>query len=213
MFKRLLSGLAIGIGITTSFLAPSEAFGGDYYTSRSVSTSDQFPTAGAYLFELSLGYNYLYLENAFPESENLHGVDLSAFINLNSWLSLGGEFMADFGSETQQFGGPITDFDSRRYIYVFGPRVSVWQNSRFRLFVQALAGGVHAELEATSVFFDQTATADGFAAAAGIGADWRFTPHLSWRVIQADYVPTELEGEWQHNFRLSSGIVYSFGSR
>src|ERR1700759_211307 len=98
-------------------------------------------------FEISLGYNYLHLGDSDPESENLHGVDLSAFVNLNSWLAVGVDFMADFGS--QSFGsvaGPAfdVDVDSQRYIYMFGPRLTVFRNHALRVFMEALAGGVHA---------------------------------------------------------------------
>lgn len=167
-------------------------------------------------FEISLGYNYLHLDDADPESEHLHGADVSAFVNLNSWLALGADFMADFGSRTIGFvpgAGFDVDIDSQRYIYVFGPRLTVFRSEQFRVFVEALAGGVHAHLEASNNFGSADASAGGFAGAAGFGVDWRLSPHLSWRVIQADYVPNELDGDWQHNIRASTGVVWSFGSR
>jgi len=165
------------------------------------------------LFEVSLGYNYIHLGDAGFEPKNLHGLDVSAFVNLNSWLALGGDFMADFGHRTQRFFFTDVDFDSQRYIYVFGPRVTVWQNPKFRVFAEALAGGVHAEAEASVGSFSRTASADAFAMAVGAGFDWRFTRHFSWRVVQGDYLPTHLGSDWQDNFRASTGIVYSFGGR
>jgi hypothetical protein len=166
------------------------------------------------LFEASLGFNYIYLDNAFPETRNLYGVDASLFLNATSWLAMGGDFMADFGSHNVPtfFGG--VDVDSQRYIYVFGPRVTLWRNQQFRVFAEALAGGVHAEAQATATrFTNRTASAsdDGLAIALGGGFDWRFTNHLSWRVVQADYLPTHLGNDWQNNFRASTAIVYSFG--
>jgi hypothetical protein len=170
------------------------------------------------LFEVSLGFNYIYLDNQFPETKNLYGVDASAFINATSWLAAGVDFMADFGSHSvPAFFGRTIDVDSERYVYVFGPRVTVWRNPRFRVFVEGLAGGVHAEAKFTLARFSssisQTASADGFATALGAGFDWRLTNHLSWRVVQADYVGTDLSSQWQHNFRASTSIVYSFGQR
>src|SRR5258708_27484786 len=172
------------------------------------------------LFDVSVGFNYIYLADQFPETKNLYGVSASAFINATSWLAAGGEFMADFGSHNVPhvpffFGG--VDIDSQRYIFVFGPRVTIWQNPKFRVFAEALGGGVHAEaqLTASSRFTTRTASAsdDGLAAAIGAGFDWRFTEHLSWRVVQADYLPTHLGSQWQNNFRASTGISYSFGQR
>jgi outer membrane protein with beta-barrel domain len=170
------------------------------------------------LFEVSLGYNYIHLGDAFPETRNLHGVDASAFVNATSWLAVGGDFMANFGSHTLKnfFFGDV-DVDSRRYVYVFGPRITVWHNPQFRAFAEALAGGVHAEAELSSQsrFFrgTQTASADAFATAIGGGFDWRLTNHFSWRILQADYLGTSLGSDWQNNFRASTGIAYSFGQR
>jgi outer membrane protein with beta-barrel domain len=169
------------------------------------------------LFEVSVGFNYIHLDDQFPETKHLYGVSASAFVNATSWLAVGGEFMADFGSRSiPTISGRATDVDSQRYIYVFGPRVTVWHNPRFRLFTEALAGGVHAEAKLSSAqfpFISQTASADAFAAAFGGGFDWRLTNHLSWRILQADYVGTDLGSQWQNNFRASTGIVYSFGHR
>jgi opacity protein-like surface antigen len=169
------------------------------------------------LFEVSLGYNYIYLIDQYPETRNLHGVDVAAFVNATSWLAMGGEFMADFGSHTlHNFSFGDIDVDSRRYVYLFGPRITMWHNPQFRVFTEALAGGVHAEAELSSqsrYVTTQKASADAFAMAVGGGFDWRLTNHLSWRILQADYLGTDLGKQWQNNFRASTAIAYSFGQR
>src|SRR2546423_5635860 len=126
------------------------------------------------LFEASLGFNYIYLDQAFPETRHLYGLDASLFVNATSWLGVGGDFMANFGSHTVPtfFGG--VDVDSRRFVYVFGPRITLWRDPRFKVFVEALAGGVHAEAEITSTRFSTrtaSASADAFAAAVRAGFD------------------------------------------
>jgi hypothetical protein len=166
------------------------------------------------LFEASAGFNYIYLNDQFPETTNLYGVDASLFVNATSWLGVGGDFMANFGSHSVgTFFGQSIDVDSQRYVYVFGPRVTVWRNPQFRVFLEGLAGGVHAEAQASLGTRSQSASDDGFAMAVGGGLDWRLTDHLSWRVLQADYLGTSLGSDWQNNFRASTGIVYSFGHR
>ncbi len=168
------------------------------------------------LFEVSLGYNYIYLSDQYPETRNLHGVDVGAFVNATSWLAVGGEFMADFGSHSIAFFRRTIDVDSQRYVYVFGPRVTVWHNPHFKVFAEALAGGVHAEAKFTLAqvpSLSRTASADGFATALGGGFDWRLTNHFSWRILQADYLGTNLGKQWQNNFRASTAIAYSFGQR
>jgi hypothetical protein len=170
--------------------------------------------SGVDLVELSLGFNYIRLDHAGPENKNLAGFDVSAFVNVTSWLGLGGEFMADFGRKTlvARVGNDLT-VDSRRYVYVFGPRVTVWQNPNFRLFTEVLAGGVSAEAKARQGSLHAIATDDTFAAALGAGFDWRFSRHFAWRVVEADYLPTNLGDQWQNNFRAATGLVYSFGRK
>jgi hypothetical protein len=211
MHSRLFLSIAIIIGLATSLLTIPEALGGYGGAATSTRSTAELAPAGVDRFEVSLGYNYIHLYKSGIEESHMHGLDLSAFVNLNSWLGLGGDFMANFGHRTERFFGSDLDFDGRRFVYVFGPRVTVWHNPRMRLFAEALAGGVHAELEASRGSFSQTLSEDGFAGAVGGGLDWRFTRHMSWRVIQADYLPTSLADEWQHNFRVSTGIVFTFG--
>jgi hypothetical protein len=166
------------------------------------------------LVELSLGFNYIHLDHAGFENEGLAGFNFSGFVNLNSWLGIGGEFMADYGRNNIDVRfGPDVIVESERYVYVFGPRVTLWQNPRFRLFAEALAGGVHAEAKVKQGSFDRIASADSFAAAAGAGFDWHITRHFSWRIAQADYLPTELGDDWQNNFRVSTSVVYRFGHK
>jgi hypothetical protein len=205
MFPRVLI-----VSVTALFLANGQTYGQKEISSVPASTQPD-------LFEVSLGYNYIHLDDAFPETQHLHGADVSAFVNATSWLAIGGDFMANFGSHTLHNFFADVDVDSKRLVYVFGPRITVWRNSQFRVFAEALAGGVHAEADVTAHFRffsrSQSAHADAFAAAFGAGADWRLTDHLSWRILQADYLGTDLSSQWQNNFRASTGIVYSFGHR
>jgi hypothetical protein len=207
--RTTLRYIAAIIGLAISFLAPSETRA----QKSIVAPSSENLSGQPDLFEVSLGYNYIHLGDTSLESKSLHGLDVSAFINLNSWLALGGDFMADFGHRTQNFFFANVDIDNQRYVYVFGPRVTVWRNPQFKVFVEALAGGVSADVQASVGSLSQSASDNGFAMATGAGFDWRFSRHFSWRVVQGDYLPTHLGSQWQNNFRLSSGIVYSFGGR
>src|SRR6266404_2263121 len=81
------------------------------------------------LLDLSVGFNYIYLNDQYPETKNLYGLEASAFLNATSWLSVGGEFMADFGTHSVPSFFRSVDVESQRYVYVFGPRITVWQNS------------------------------------------------------------------------------------
>jgi len=169
------------------------------------------------LLELSAGFNYIRLIHADPENKNLAGFNASAFVNMTSWLSLGGEFMADYGSHTlkPRFGGVTNGLkvDSERDVYVFGPRVTIWQSPRFRFLAEVLAGGVRGQAELKQGGIHRIAEDNAFAAAIGFGADWRISRHFLWRIVQADYLPTNLGDQWQNNIRLSTGLVFTFGSK
>ena len=211
MFPRLLI-------VVVLFLSFAQARAQSQQPQRYEPAGLNVPPQQPDLFEASLGFNYIYLGDAYPETRNLYGFETSVFVNATSWLAAGGEFMADFGSHSvPAFFGRTVDVDSQRYVYVFGPRVTVWHNPQFRVFVEGLAGGVHAEAKFTLARFSssvsQTASADGFATVLGAGFDWRLTPHLSWRVVQVDYLGTDLSSQWQSNFRASTSIAYSFGQR
>ncbi len=207
--QKLLLSAVVSTTLAAAFLFAPEA-----RAQKSVVTpSTENFSAKPDLFEVSLGYNYIHLGDTAVESKSLHGLDVSAFVNLNSWLALGGDFMADFGHRTQRFFFANVDIDNQRYVYAFGPRVTVWQNPQFKVFVEALAGGVSADVQASVGSLSQSASDNGFAMATGAGFDWRFARHFSWRIVQGDYLPTHLGSQWQNNFRLSSGIVYSFGGR
>ncbi|MEY2545373.1 MAG: hypothetical protein QOG48_490 [Verrucomicrobiota bacterium] len=205
------SRLIFSVAIVCFALAPIHA--GEFST-REVSPRVQaIESTGTALFEVSAGYNYIHLGDAGIEQEHLHGGDVSAFFNLTSWLGIGGDFMANFGDRSQNFFGTAVELESRRFLYLGGLRITPWQNDRLRFFTEFLAGGVHAELEGSVGSVSRTFKDDGFAGAAGGGIDWRFSHRLAWRVLQADYLPTNLGDQWQHDVRVSTGIVISFGGR
>lgn len=175
------------------------------------------PTSQTDLFEASLGFNYIHLDDQYPETKHLYGFETSLFVNATSWLAVGGEFMAGFGSRSiPYFFNRTLDVDSTRYIYVFGPRITVWRDQKFRVFVEALGGGAHAEANVSTqspFAFSRTATANSVAGQIGAGFDWRVTDHVSWRILQADYIATNLGNDWQNNFRATTAIVYFFGRK
>ncbi|MDQ2825262.1 MAG: hypothetical protein M3R29_07425 [Verrucomicrobiota bacterium] len=160
------------------------------------------------MVELGLGYDFIHLAGA-AEADHLHGFDTSVFVNIASWFAVGGEFIAAFGNGPTRFGSDISE---SRYVYVLGPRLSIWTTPKVRVFVQALTGSAHAKLEAEGGFLRDTATADAFALSAGAGVDWRFSEHFYWRVIQADYLRMHFTGQ-EDNWRISTGIVFAFGGK
>ena len=141
--------------------------------------------------EFSAGYSYMHF-GSIPKV-SLNGFELSGQYKLSDWLGI----VADLGGEY----GKVSGVSSRVYTYLFGPEVS-WPPKRISPFVHFLGGGSH---------FDGGGFASkGFAWDVGAGVDYRLKGRLSWRIIQADILPTHLGGNEQHSTRVSTSIVFRF---
>jgi outer membrane immunogenic protein len=97
--------------------------------------------------------------------------------------------------------------------YLFGPRYSLGSShSRFVPFAQFLVGGVHGF---DALFPGYTgAPPDALAFAAGGGLNMRISHRFALRVVQADYLQTQLPNDGnnrQNHLRISGGVVLRFG--
>jgi hypothetical protein len=197
MFPRFLTILAIvwclGIGKANA--------------QKAVTTAPAPPQMD--LFELSIGFDYLYADDAL--AKNMYGGDISLFLNVNSWLAVGGEFIGEYGEKDHLVFNRNTTFDEDRLFYVFGARLNVWQNDTFKVFAEALGGGGHGHASALIFGVDRHASADGFAAVLGAGTEWKFNQRLAWRIIEADYIPAHFGGQWENDFRVATGLSFFFG--
>jgi len=162
------------------------------------------------IFEISIGFDYLRADEAL--AKNMYGGDVSLFANINSWLSLGGEFIGNYGEENHLVFRRNTTFDEDRLFYVAGARINVWQRDNFKIYGEALCGGAHGRISALIFGVDRHVSADGFAAVFGGGAEWKFGPHLAWRIIETDYIPAHFNGQWENDWRVSTGLSFSFGT-
>jgi len=179
--------------------------------------------------ELFLGYSYIRAVPTFATGNrmvDLNGGSTSVAFNLNRYLGLVGDF-GGYDDTKLRFTGlganpPRTvDSSGTAYTYLFGPRISFRNNSRFTPFVQALFGGVHASEVTLSGCTGSSCTPlptqNAFAMTAGGGFDIRASRHISIRAIQAEYLmtrfvdPTTGSGNTQNDLRLSSGFVFRLG--
>ena len=85
MFPRVVVAL-----VAVSFFAAAETRAQKYEAAGL-----DVPPPQPDLFEVSLGFNYIYLNDQFPETKNLYGLDTSLFVNATSWLGVGGDFIGD----------------------------------------------------------------------------------------------------------------------
>jgi Outer membrane protein beta-barrel domain len=141
--------------------------------------------------DASIGYSYFRLGGSGGLNQN--GVSGSLAYNPNKWLGIVG----DFGGYHASPGG--VSFNT--YTYLFGPRVSLRNPSKFSPFAQFLLGG--------SRLTDGGGSSNQFAYSFGGGVDIGLLPHLALRP-QLDYVGLRNSGQTANCARLSIGFVVHF---
>ena len=163
---------------------------------------------------LEVGGGYAYTRGN-PDSGgsgfNLNGGTASLTYRFHDYIALVG----DFGVYHFNDSGP--GITSTMYTYLFGPRLVLRHRGgegRFAPFTQVLVGGGRLNASTTGV----SAGENGFALAAGGGLDLNTGGHFAFRIIEAEYLMTRFahpdgSSATQNNVRISSGIVFRFGSR
>ncbi len=155
----------------------------------------------------------------------MHGGSASLAINLNSWLGLVGDFG---GYDDSRFGpvpgGGVASADGNAFSYLIGPRFSLRKYKRITPFAQVLFGAAHASPVTLSgcagVGCTPLSSENTFAMTAGGGVDLKIVRHFAIRLFQAEYLMTRFDDistntgdrTIQNNLRLSTGLVFSFGS-
>jgi opacity protein-like surface antigen len=162
----------------------------------------------------------------------LNGGSASVAFNFNRYLGIVGDFGGYDDSQLQLTGSGVNqplvvNSSGTAYTYLFGPRLSFRNQTRFTPFAQVLAGGVHA----SAVTVNNCAGAacavlpvqSSFAFTGGGGLDIRLTHRISIRAVQAEYMLTRFDGvvngvstgssASQNDLRLSSGLLFAFSGR
>ena len=143
--------------------------------------------------------------------KNLYGFNASLFYNVTPNVGIGGDFSFLFGSTSETVGTVKFDTSLHRQTYLFGPQFNFYPDDNVKIFVHPLFGGVHDSIKTTIGTTTTDFSANAFAMAFGGGLDVRVTPRVSFRVFQADYLGTHFGGNFQNNFRLSTGLVLRLG--
>jgi hypothetical protein len=99
-----------------------------------------------------------------------------------------------------------------RYTYTFGTKQGgAAAKPRYQIFGQGLLGGVHGFNGIYPTSTSTTGSANAFALQAGGGFNYRLTKHWGLRLLEADYVRTQLPNNAanvQSDLRLVTGITY-----
>jgi len=204
-----------------------------------VASATQPPPSTYGTFETFLGYNFVRFNpnSDFVPKANFNGGSAQFVYNFNKWLGA----VADLGAVHKGIWGGY-DVDTTVANYVFGPRVTFRNDSRFTPYFQALFGGAYGTTSAPIAFdrnhitqlpvippgFDVIpgdlistrigASQNAFAMMIGGGLDVKIGKHAAFRPLAFDYYLTRFDTirlgtTNQNNWRYSAGFNFSFGAR
>jgi len=164
-------------------------------------------------FEAFGGYSYMRSNIALSSAPlSLNGGSVSMAVYFNDRLGIVG----DFGLYRQD-NVAGQGFNLIFSTYQFGPRLRFPQLTHLTPFAHFLWGVGHAGGTAytRSLGFGVSPLGvnNAFVLTAGAGADWKVSPRIAIRLVQADYLHSEFlngSGNRQENIKLSTGVVFSF---
>ena len=158
--------------------------------------------------ELFAGYSF-----ASQGSATLHGWHASLESRLTERVGILMDFSGHYVSgpavfdllDDSNFDFP-DDADFGLYTYRFGPQVRIFNAGAVTTFAHVLVGGNYVWAHGV----DDSVGTNGFAAAAGGGADWNIGENLALRIPQFDYSLVRIGGGTLYGFRVSTGMVFRF---
>jgi opacity protein-like surface antigen len=228
LFAGMFATLVVAAGVAPMLLAP-EAAGAQVVVVTPVPHVRHPETPKVEVF---LGYSRFgtFSNNTVAGNRmiGLNGGSASIAFNFNRYIGLVGDFGGYDDSQVQLTGTGanqpiVVNSSGTAYTYLFGPRFSFRNDSRFTPFVQVLAGGVHASAVTAANCAGTGCVVlpvqSSFAMTGGGGLDIRITHHVSIRAVQAEYMMTRFDSvpaggsSSQNDLRLSTGLLFSFGGR
>lgn len=182
-------------------------------------------------FEVFGGYSYANTSRILSASRpNLNGWNAALTFNFNRWLGVTGDFGGYYRSSNFGFVQPVITpcatlpcpitllpfngtIDTKIHTFLVGPQVAWRNHSRITPFGHVLfgLGNENVGLNLPSPFALHL-NSNAFSMAMGGGVDVKLTSRLAWRV-QPDYLQTDFLHATQKNLRVSTGLVFRFGSK
>jgi hypothetical protein len=165
------------------------------------------------------GYSFSHY-SLFSAGHNLNGWGASFSGSMTKYLGVTADFSGAYGSEPYISGcvaPPEVPFppgcavqvqDLSAYHFLFGPRFTLRRHG-VTPFAQALFGVANIRQE-------KDGNHSNFAMGFGGGVDVPLGKHLAYRLFQANYIPTKRPygvGGWDSDFRVETGIVFTFGKK
>jgi hypothetical protein len=167
-------------------------------------------------WEIFGGYTFMHSNIVVSGATfNMNGGSGSVAYHLTHWFALVGEVGA-----THQGAVVSKPFSLTVTTYEFGPRVTWRNHSHLTPYAQVLIGGGHAGgtlyTSSLGTGLAPIGASNDFNFSAGGGVDWKINHAFSVRVGQAEYLHTQFPNginASQSNFRLSTGVVFTFGKQ
>lgn len=184
--------------------------------------------------EIFGGYSYVKRDATNLDRINTHGWNAAVTINLNNWLGVVADASGHYGSL------PVFKELHHTHTFLFGPQVTYRKSEKITPFGHALFGVsnnpprvlyasiIPAQAGITTQEFG-SGTAQGipilagnenaFTMALGGGVDLKINKLIAVRLLQADYLitthdsPLPAFGSIRHDPRLSTGVVFRFGTK
>jgi hypothetical protein len=167
--------------------------------------------------EIFGGYSYLGSNTAANNAPiNLNGASAAVGFYVRNWLGLVGDVGVYHQSNVAASGFSLTVST-----FQAGPRLRWRNHSPLTPFGQLLLGAGHAGgtlyTRSLGPGLSPLGANNSFVLTGGGGVDWKLSPRIGVRLVQAEYLYSQFlngsgNGNRQDNLRLSAGIVFSFGN-
>ncbi len=167
------------------------------------------------------GYSYLFIEPGETAGDNetfgLPGWSAALTGYATPWLGFAADVGGHHGTASASVLSNSVRLDVSQWNYLFGPQIRFLRTQRFAASFRVLVGASRADANLSAVIAGNETPAlsvkqTKVAAVLGPVFDVNITPRIAWR-FQPDLFVTTFAGEEQKNVRISTGIVFRFGTR
>ena len=173
--------------------------------------------------EFFVGYSYanvnLGSQSALflPAGRSYNGAALNAKLNLRKHTSLLFDVASQWGhSKIPDPLGYVPYMQLYNTQFLAGPEFTL-RKLKFNVFAHTLFGLTRTTLNEPNGFtyggslsYVGIAHRTNLAFGAGAGIERNWKKHFAFRLFQADYIPTRLDGKWESQFRVGTGMIVKF---
>ena len=157
--------------------------------------------------ELFGGYSYMRADDA-SNGANMNGWNASVTGNANRWLGVTIDLSGHYRSINDL---PYASSTVNTHIMAVGPRIASRGAGRITPFGHALLGVGRSGFSTRTLSGSFDGVHYSVLGILGGGVDIRVGGRLGFRLIQGDYIMTRFAGRLEHQFRLSTGLVFGAG--